>query len=111
MEEWSLQDKDPALVTDNAANMTLAAGLAGMLHFGCFAHILNLASQRALKLPAVTRLLAKVRCIISFFRRRAAASHGLKEKQKLLNLDKHKLKTDTMTRWNSAHDLLEHFLG
>ena len=33
MEEWGIQDKDPAIVTDNAKNMTSAAELAGMLHF------------------------------------------------------------------------------
>lgn len=40
----------------------------------------------------------------------AIASHVLKEKQKLLNLEKHKLKTDVVTRWNSAHDMLQLFL-
>ncbi|XP_029958862.1 zinc finger BED domain-containing protein 1-like isoform X2 [Salarias fasciatus] len=110
IEEWGLQDKDPAIVTDNASNMTVAAELASMLHFKCFAHTLNLASQRALKLPAVQRLLGKVRRITNFFRRSTIASHVLKEKQKLLNLEQHKLKTDVVTRWNSAHDMLQRFL-
>lgn len=110
IEEWGLQDKDPAIVTDNASNMTIAAELAGMLHFKCFAHTLNLASQRALKLPAVQRLLGRVRRITNFFRRSTTASHILKEKQKLLNLEQHKLKTDVVTRWNSAHDMLQRFL-
>ena len=60
MEEWGVQDKDPAIVTDNAKNMTSTAERAGMLHFKCYAHTLNLASQRALKLPAVQRLLSEV---------------------------------------------------
>ena len=38
IEEWGTQDKDPAIVTDNTSNMTIAAELAGMLHFKCFAH-------------------------------------------------------------------------
>lgn len=90
--------------------MTNAAELVGMLHFKCFAHTLNLSSQRALKLPAVQRLLARVRRITNFFRRSAIATHVLKEKQKLLNLEQHKLKTDVVTRWNSAHDMLQRFL-
>ena len=53
VDEWGIQDKEPAIVTDNARNMTSAAELVGMPHFKCFAHTLNLSSQRALKLPAV----------------------------------------------------------
>ena len=52
MNEWGLEDKVPAIVTDNAANMLLAVSLIECLHVGCFAHVLNLASQAALKIPA-----------------------------------------------------------
>ncbi|KAI2648672.1 E3 SUMO-protein ligase ZBED1 [Labeo rohita] len=110
LEEWDLVSKDPAIVTDNAANMSVAAELAGMLHFRCFAHTLNLASQRALKLPAVARLLGHVRRISTFLKRSITASHVLRQKQKLLELPEHKLITDVVTRWNSAHDMLERFL-
>ncbi|RXN19656.1 zinc finger BED domain-containing 1-like protein [Labeo rohita] len=110
LEEWDLVSKDPAIVTDNAANMSVAAELAGMLHFRCFAHTLNLASQRALKLPAVARLLGRVRQISTFFKRSITASHVLRQKQKLLELPEHELITDVVTRWNSAHDMLERFL-
>ncbi len=68
VDEWGLQDKDVAIITDNASNMT------------------------------------------SFFRRSTIASHVLKQKQKLLNLEQHKLKTFVVTRWNSAHDMLQRFL-
>lgn len=44
------------------------------------------------------------------FRCSAIASYVLKEKQKLLNLEQHKLKTDVVTRWNNAHDMLQCFL-
>ncbi|XP_028837232.1 zinc finger BED domain-containing protein 1-like [Denticeps clupeoides] len=108
--EWDLVSKDPAIVTDNAANMSVAAELVGMLHFRCFAHTLNLASQRALKLPAVARLLGRVRRISTFFKRSTTASHVLRQKQKLLELPEYKLMTDVVTRWNSAHDMLERFL-
>ncbi|KAK0134681.1 Zinc finger BED domain-containing protein 1 [Merluccius polli] len=57
--EWDISEKDAALVTGNAANMAVAAQLAGFLHIKCYAHTLNLASQRALKLPAVARLLGR----------------------------------------------------
>ncbi|GAA6085777.1 zinc finger BED domain-containing protein 1-like isoform X1 [Tachysurus ichikawai] len=58
--EWNLTNKDPALVTDNASNMVIAAQLTGFLHIKCYAHTLNLALQRALKLPAFAKLLGRV---------------------------------------------------
>lgn len=90
--------------------MTIAAQQADMPRYRCFSHTLNLASQRALKLPAVSRLLGRVRRVTTFFRRSTVASHVLSEKQALLNLPHHKLITDVATRWNSAHDMLECFL-
>ncbi|XP_017261968.1 E3 SUMO-protein ligase ZBED1-like [Kryptolebias marmoratus] len=108
--EWGITGKVPAVVTDNAANMLAAVGLTDLLHVGCFAHVLNLASQAALKTPAVTRLLGRVRRISAFFHRSTLACHALKKNQKLLDLPQHKLLTDVSTRWNSALDMLERFL-
>ncbi|KAJ4940609.1 hypothetical protein JOQ06_026906 [Pogonophryne albipinna] len=101
--EWEITEKDPVIVTDNASNMTIAAEEAAFtLHVKCYAHTLNLAAQRA--------LLGRVRRIVNFFRRSTTANHMLKEKQRLLQLPEHKLMTDVVTRWNSAHDMLERFL-
>ncbi|KAI4791864.1 hypothetical protein KUCAC02_033757 [Chaenocephalus aceratus] len=91
--------------------MTIAAEEAAFtLHVKCYAHTLNLAAQRALKITAVARLLGRVRRIVNFFRRSTTANHMLKEKQRLLQLPEHKLMTDVVTRWNSAHDMLDRFL-
>ncbi|XP_067313947.1 E3 SUMO-protein ligase ZBED1-like [Pseudorasbora parva] len=108
--EWGFEDKHPVIVTDNASNMNVAAGLANMTHIRCFAHSLNLASQKALKLPAVERLLGRIRRVTSFFRRSTIASHQLKQKQDLLHLPKHRLITDVVTRWNSSYDMIDRFL-
>ncbi|XP_056116473.1 E3 SUMO-protein ligase ZBED1-like [Rhinichthys klamathensis goyatoka] len=110
MEEWGLMSKDPAIVTDNAANMVRAVEITGLTHVGCFAHIINLASQAGLKLPNVARLLGRVRHIAKFFHRSTTATRILKDKQKLLQLNARKLKIDVVTRWNSALEMLERFL-
>ncbi|KAM8733234.1 E3 SUMO-protein ligase ZBED1-like [Acanthopagrus schlegelii] len=110
IDEWELMGKDPAIVTDNAANMVRAVEIMGLTHVGCFAHIINLASQAGLKLPNVARLVGRVRHIAKFFHRSTTATRVLKEKQKLLQLKVHKLTIDVVTRWNSALEMLERFL-
>ncbi|XP_059910907.1 uncharacterized protein LOC132459985 [Gadus macrocephalus] len=66
--------------------------------------------MRALKLPSVSRLLARIRRIVSFFHRSTVGAYELGEKQKLLGLPCHKLKTDVSTRWNSAFEMVDRFL-
>uniref|UniRef100_A0A8C5C1H1 HAT C-terminal dimerisation domain-containing protein n=1 Tax=Gadus morhua TaxID=8049 RepID=A0A8C5C1H1_GADMO len=110
IEEWGLTSKTPAVVTNNAANMVRAVELLQLTHVGCFAHTLNLASQVGLKIPAVSRLLGRVRRIATFFHRSTTATHIFKDKQKMLQLPAHKLTLDVVTRWNSALDMVDRFL-
>ncbi|CAI5660053.1 unnamed protein product, partial [Oreochromis niloticus] len=108
--EWGLNTKDLVVVTYNAPNMALAARFAGMTHIQCFAHSLNLASQKALKIQSVVRLLRRIRRVTAFFRRSTTASNQLKQKQCLLQLPAHRLITDIITRWNSSYDMIEQSL-
>ena len=108
--EWCIQPHPP-LVSDNASNMIVAAKeFETELHVGCFAHTLNLACGRALKISSVAKLLGKMRNIVAFFHRSCLATKMLQEKQKLLQLPEHKLIIDVQTRWNSALDMLSRFL-
>ena len=49
-------------------------------HIHCFAHCLNLAAQKAMAIPSVSRLLRR---IVNFFHSISTTTHILKEKQKV----------------------------
>lgn len=108
--EWNISDKNPAIITDNARNMLVACAEAQFSpHITCFAHTLNLASQKGLKVDCASRLLGKVRKIVGYFHRSPIACHVLQEKQTLMDLPKHKLIQDIITRWNSSFEMFERF--
>lgn len=88
MEEWNFNPKLPVyLVNDNASNMLKAGELLGCdLHLGCFAHTLNVAAEKALKVKIVSNMLAKVRRIVAFFRRSAVAANAFKVQADLLGI-------------------------
>ncbi|XP_049930768.1 E3 SUMO-protein ligase ZBED1-like [Epinephelus moara] len=110
-EEWNINDKNPALVTDHASNMSVAGVEASLSpHIKCFRHTINLATQKGLKCAGAAHLLGRVRRVVSFFHRSTVATSLLKEKQKLLGLPEHKLKQDVITRWNGSFEMLERFL-
>lgn len=103
--EWGLTKKNPFIVTDNATNMICPVEMMELLHIGCFAH-----NSAALKLLPISWLLGRVRHIVKFFHRSTNTNNVFKEKQMLLNLPWCKLKTDVVTTWNSALDMLYRFL-
>ena len=114
VEEWKLHrfHGEIPIVTDNASNMDTAVRESQHVgpHIGCFAHTINLACQRGLQVNTVSRLLGRVRRIVSFFHRSTTAAAMLKTKQKLLELPVHKLVIDVQTRWNSAFDMLSRYV-
>lgn len=94
MEEWNFNLKSPVhLVSDNAANMLKAGELLGCdLHLGCYAHTLNIAAEKALKVKTVSNMLAKVRRIVAFFHRSAVAANAFKVQADLVGIANKKLK-------------------
>lgn len=71
VEEWGLKKSQPvAITTDNASN--IVSGISNISsefspHIRCFAHTLNLATQRAIKCQQVDRVAGIIRRIVSFF--------------------------------------------
>lgn len=113
IEEWDLKRYgfNPAISTDNASNVVNSVKLANMeIHVRCFAHTLNLATQKGLKITELDKILAKIRRIVGYFHRSNVATTSLKAKQLLLELPQHKLIMDVSTRWNSTYDLLARYI-
>ena len=82
-------------------------------HISCMGDNINLAVKAALKIPEVSKLLAKGRHTVSFFHKSSHATSVLLKKQEAL-LDKsavgHKLIQDVATRWNSTLDMRQRLL-
>lgn len=54
------------ITVDNASYMTVAVEVSGAnLKLGCFAHTLNLASNKALGMSSLDKLLDKVRSVVT----------------------------------------------
>ncbi|XP_034023456.1 zinc finger BED domain-containing protein 1-like [Thalassophryne amazonica] len=111
--EWKLDKQNTTIpvTTDNAKNIVNASNAAGLSpHIGCFAHTVNLASQKGLGVNQISRLLSKVRRVVTFFHKSTTAAVVLKAKQEMLQLPPHKLIQDVTTRWNSSYDMLKRYL-
>lgn len=65
IEEWKIQNKVIAIVSDNAANIVAAIRGGGWRHIGCFAHSINLVVQASLS--SLNSVLSKVKAIVEFF--------------------------------------------
>jgi hypothetical protein len=111
--EWKLERPFGIIpiVTDNASNIVNGVKEAAIgPHIRCLAHTVNLAAQRGVQVNNMSRVLGRVRRVVSFFHRSTTATSILKEKQQLLQLDIHKLIADVPTRWNSSYDMVERYL-
>lgn len=81
-----IKEKVSVITSDNASNMTVAIEVAGVQKLGCLA----LASNKALSLSLLQRVLANVRSVDTFFHKSNIATEVLQEKQLTLQLPKHK---------------------
>lgn len=98
--EWNICDEDViAVATDNAANITLAVEIAfgKNRHVPCFAHTLNLVTEKGIELSNdATVLIGKVKSIVTWFKHSGVASDELRKLT-----DKRPVQS-VPTRWNSV---------
>lgn len=74
--EWKLNrhNSNIPVTTDNARNQVNAVIEAGLgPQISCFAHVINLASQRGISVNRMDRLLGRIRKVVSFFHRSTTA--------------------------------------
>ncbi|XP_029571196.1 zinc finger BED domain-containing protein 1 [Salmo trutta] len=109
LEEWGINKKDlVCITTDNATNMIKAFEAFPDLWLGCFGHNLNLAISKALKNQRVDTAVKACRHLIQGFK---DPRRELREKLAALNMPQKALIHDVVTRWGSAHKMLERFLS
>lgn len=108
IEEWGIKKSQVfTVVTDSGPNILSAIKktFSQEKHLPCFAHTLNLVSERALEnLSDVLALIHKIKSVVTYFKHSVAASDDLK---KLCN---YKLKQSVPTRWNSIYYMIERFI-
>lgn len=107
--EWNLEGKVLLVVSDNAANIKKAIKEElKLVHFGCYAHTVNLIAQDNLKL--YDTILLKLRTIINHFKRSSTATAKFQQQQKNANKEPKKLIADVPTRWNSVFYMVDRFV-
>ena len=106
--EWRLESADLiAATTDNASNIRAALYILQCLHMPCFSLVLNLAVEKAMAVPGVSRALARCCQLTSHFHRSTNASYVFKRKQADLHSVQLNLPHDVITRWNSSYYMVE----
>ena len=104
LDEWKL-DKHGlcAVTTDNCSNIVCATRILDGIRMPCFSHTLQLAIEEVVKIPVVSKALARCRCLVSLFNHSAKSTYMLKQKQSHLQHKQLALVQDVVTRWNSAY--------
>lgn len=89
-DQWGIEKKVKVITMDNASNMDIAIQVSGAeLKLRCFAHTLNLASNKALNDPSLLKVLGRVRSVVTFSHKSNIATELLKVKREGLNLSTH----------------------
>ena len=109
LQDWKLPtDCLSAATTDNDWNIAMAMEILGWPHMPCFSHTLQLAVEDAMKLPEVSKALARCRRLVSHFNHSSKSTYLLRQK---LHHKQLSLVQDVPTRWNSAYYMVERILA
>nr|CAI5863463.1 unnamed protein product [Callosobruchus analis] len=107
-QDWGINEQVRAIVTDNAANMSLAVTQMGVEHIRCMAHSLRLVLKVAISGEAkIDDMIKKARSVIGHFSHSTSARKILAEMQKTHNVPCHVLIQDVSTRWDSTLQALK----
>ena len=99
-----------AVVTDNASIMTAALNSLECGHLPCFSHTLQLAVYEGLDANSLNQLSSLARKLVGHFKHSALATAALRQKQEKMNVPKHHLIQDVVTRWNSTFLMFQQLL-
>ena len=106
VDEWGCQGKVVAFVTDSSPHVSAAVQLAGWRSLPCFANMLNVMAQEALKEIADVR--TKARAAVDHFRCNAIAGEMLRNVQQQMLLPERELLLDSpVSRWTQTYKMLQ----
>jgi len=107
-EEWSVQDKVVAVVTDNIGEVLTAIELIGWTRLPCLTHTLNSIANDAL--AEIDEILIKIRSIVEYFRYNTTASTMLRSVMRHMELPETDLVQDVVPHWTSTYHMMHRFL-
>lgn len=82
LDEWKLDKQGlSAVTTDNCSNIVCPTQILDCIRMPCFSHTLQLAVEEVVKIPVVSKALARCRHLVSHFNHSAKSSYMLKQKQ------------------------------
>lgn len=112
LRDWELPlEKLVAVTCDNASNnVKCIRDYFDVKRAPCVGHILNLAVNDGLKVRGISEAVARCRKLVEHFSRSRTASEQLEKVQSQMQLKKHKLIQDVVTRWNSTYLMIERLL-
>ncbi|KAF7214478.1 zinc finger BED domain-containing protein 1-like, partial [Nothobranchius furzeri] len=103
LESWNLsKDRQVCITTDNGANIVKAVALQGWTRLQCFGHRLHSAIGGSMKDKRIERAVGVSKKLVSAFSYSWKKKKALAAAQDELKLPKHKLITESPTRWRVA---------
>ena len=107
VDEWGCQGKVVAFVTDSSPHVAAAVQLAGWRSLPCFANMLNVMAQEALKEVGDVR--TKARAAVDHFRCNAIAGEMLRSVQQQMSLlpERDLLLDAPTSRWTQTYRMLQ----